>query len=86
METDGDNAGARASFRCFIRLFVLLIEGDFVLAIGGAGAGEAPLFGIGAGGVASSGVAGVGVGSIRSSSLSSPSPTDADAASIKLTA
>jgi hypothetical protein len=85
-ETEGDNAGARASFPCFLRLFALLLEDDFVLAIGGAGTG-APPFGIEAGGVASSGVAGIGVGSTHSSSSRSPSPppVDADGVRAKLT-
>ena len=86
-ETDGaKNAGARASFLC-LRLFPLLLEDDFVLAIAD-GAGTEPAFFWNRafdGGVVSSGVAGIGVGSTHSSSSRSPS-VDADAVRAKLTA
>ena len=85
-EADGDIAGARASFRC-LRLFPLLLEDDFVLAIICATGAEAtPLWNRAFdGGVASSGVAGTDVRSIHSSSRSPPS-VDADAVRVKLTA
>jgi hypothetical protein len=42
-ETDGAIiAGARASFRCCLRLFPLLLEDDFVLAIIIGGTGTEP--------------------------------------------
>jgi hypothetical protein len=88
-ETDGaKNAGARGSFLC-LRLFPLLLEDDFVLAIAGGAGNELAFFWNRAfdGGVVSSGVAGIGVGSTHSSSSKSPSPSvDADAVRAKLTA